>query len=168
MARGGVASNADDIAYASGLASQTFNTEANRLAQLSGSQFGPGAAASILQTGMQGRIGSQNAALSALTFPFYGGNSTTPGTTTPNNTGMPRTVAPPPGTFGATPPPYGQGGGSLNGDPTAPYGRDQNGNPIDPNAGYGPGYGDYAPTYDPNTDSGFDMTNYNFNDSVGG
>ncbi len=123
MATTGGVANSDDIAYASGLASQTFNTEANRLAQLAGSQFGPSAAAGMLQTGMLGSIGSRNAALSAMMFPFSGGsnnpvNKNPAPTTTP---GMPTGVAPPPGTFGAPPPGSipltGQGPGGL-GDQT--------------------------------------------------
>jgi len=147
MSKTGGVPRSDDIAFAGQLGAQTWNTEANRLAGLAGANISPSAMASLYGMGIQGSVNSRNAALQSMFYPFFaqngqgGGGPPTGGNTAPPPTGG---GGQPPPFAGAIRPPPGFGGGSLNGDPTAPYGRDANGNPIDPNGGYAPG-GDGTP-----------------------
>jgi hypothetical protein len=66
-----------------GLASQTWNQEANRLAQLAGSQFDPANAARMQMEGGKLQMDAQSNALGALMYPFGPGA----GGTTINNSG---------------------------------------------------------------------------------
>lgn len=96
MAKGGAVPNSDDIAFASGLASQTYNSQVAQLTQLSGANFSPQSAASILQTGMLGNIGAQTAAMNDMfagAFPPNNGNPN--GSPTGSPTGAPVTFTPP-------------------------------------------------------------------------
>jgi len=103
MTKSGTVTNADDIQYASQLGSQTYNNMVSQLSNLSGAQFGPGAAAAILQTGMQGNIQSQNAALQDMFYPF---GPSMGGTTVNNTSGGQGGGSPVPGqTPGFNPPP---------------------------------------------------------------
>lgn len=84
MGYGGTGTMADSLAaQASGLAQQTWNTEANRLAMLGGAQFDPSNAARMQMQGGQESIDAKNGALQALFSPFAGGA----GTNITNNTG---------------------------------------------------------------------------------
>lgn len=92
MASKGDVPTSDDIAFASGLAQQTYNSQVAQLTQLSGANFSPQSAASILQTGMLGGIGSQTAAMNDI----FGGlfpPQTSP-TGTPLTSGSPVTFSP--------------------------------------------------------------------------
>lgn len=143
MARKGGVSNSDDIAFASGLAQQTWNTEANRLSQLAGSQFGPQPAADMLKTGMEGSINARNQALQAMFYPFFSGQG---GST--SGSGAPRPPgSPPPGSFGAPP--------GMNINPGIPPGSWSNipDNTVPP--GYTPGNSDVPPATD--WTSGYDL-----------
>jgi len=66
---------------ASGMAAQTWDKEANRLAMLSGAQFDPAKAAMMQMEGGKLAVESQNKALDALFTPFRNGG----GNTTINN-----------------------------------------------------------------------------------
>lgn len=55
---------------AAGIASQTWNTEADRLAKLAGADFNPAYAAQAMMEGGKLSVDSQNAALAALFAPF--------------------------------------------------------------------------------------------------
>lgn len=59
-------SNTQDLNY--------LNNRIQQLTPLTGAQFGPGAAAGILGMGLQGMMGSQNAALGSLFYPFGASN----------------------------------------------------------------------------------------------
>jgi hypothetical protein len=59
-------SSKDVMDYASGLASQTWNTEADRLSRLAGSQFDPANAGNFLMQGGANKINAQNSALGAI------------------------------------------------------------------------------------------------------
>jgi len=69
---------------ASGMAAQTWDKEANRLAMLSGAQFDPAKAAMMQMEGGKLAVESQNKALDALFTPFRNGGGNT---TINNNTG---------------------------------------------------------------------------------
>jgi hypothetical protein len=60
----------DDMKFAQGLAEQTWDKEANRLATLGGAQFDPANAAKMKMQGGQLAIQSQNGALDAFMTPF--------------------------------------------------------------------------------------------------
>lgn len=86
MGYGGTGTMADSLsAQASGLAQQTWNTEANRLAMMAGAQFDPANAARMQMEGGQLAVNSQNAALAAMMYPFGPGAAN--GTTINNNNG---------------------------------------------------------------------------------
>jgi hypothetical protein len=60
----------DMMEFAQGLASQTFDREAQRLAGLAGAQFGPETAARLRMQGLDSSVRARNGALAALMFPF--------------------------------------------------------------------------------------------------
>ena len=65
------------------------------LMPLTGAQFGPASAASMLQTGLLGRMGSENAALGSLMFPFgasQGGNNSNSGGSNGGSSGIMNTI----------------------------------------------------------------------------
>lgn len=71
MGYGGTGTMADSLAaQASGLAAQTWNTEANRLAMLGGAQFDPANAARMQMEGGNLAVTSQNQALQSMFAPF--------------------------------------------------------------------------------------------------
>ena len=163
MTKQGGVTNADDIAYSQQLMAQYIPQREQQLAQLSGAQFGPGAAASLLQTGMQGSINSRNAALQAAMFPF-GGQANPGANGNPANTvapgGMPKTGGTPSVTSGGSTPPNfaipGSGGGA-NGDGGS--GVDVGTDPYGTTGGSG--------GYDGSWFTGGDGNMYQFNDTLG-
>ncbi len=73
---GAGSTNPDMMNYAQGLASKTYNDTIKQYSDQAGVGIGPSAAAGMLQTGLQGRMGAQNQALQALFTPFGPGNNT--------------------------------------------------------------------------------------------
>ncbi len=131
---GAGSTNPDLMNYASGLASKTYNDTIKQLQDQAGVGIGPGAAASILNTGMQGNIqaklgavNAQNNLISAFTQP---GGGTRNGSGAPTGTGAPgngspvsnwvqniiNSLKPGAGTAPIVP------GNSSGGDPTVPSG----------------------------------------------
>jgi hypothetical protein len=72
-------------AQASGLAQQTWNTEADRLGRFAGAQFDPAHAAQMQMEGGKLAVDSENNALGAMMYPF--GPGAGGGTTINNNNG---------------------------------------------------------------------------------
>lgn len=60
----------DLMEYGQGLASQTWNTEADRLSRLAGAQFNDADGARILMQGNDQEINARNGALAAMMYPF--------------------------------------------------------------------------------------------------
>ncbi len=91
---GAGSTNPDLMNYAQGLASKTYNDTIKQLQDQAGVGIGPGASASVLNTGMQGNIqaklgavNAQNSIIAGLTQPGQGTRTTGPGgatTTTPD------------------------------------------------------------------------------------
>jgi hypothetical protein len=100
---GAGSTNPDMMTFAQGLAQKTYNDTINQYSQQAGVNIGPSAAASILQTGMQGNIASQSNAVNALLSPFGPGNNTGGGNTVDTASVIKNLFggAQPPGTPGA-------------------------------------------------------------------
>ncbi len=84
---GAGSTNPDLMNYASGLASKTYNDTIKQLQDQAGVGIGPGAAASVLNTGMQGSINARLGAVNAQNNLISG--LTQPGGNTRNGSGPP-------------------------------------------------------------------------------
>lgn len=76
----------DQMEFAQGLASQTWDKEADRLGRFAGAQFDDSRAGEMLMRGNEQEIASRNGALAALMYPF-GMNSGPASITNNNNNG---------------------------------------------------------------------------------
>jgi hypothetical protein len=83
------------VDQASGMAAQTWNQEANRLAQLAGSQFDPARAAAMQMEGGRLKMQAQSNALGSLMYPFGpgagGGGGQNGGSGSPSRSALPTT-----------------------------------------------------------------------------
>jgi hypothetical protein len=78
------------VDQASGMAAQTWNQEANRLAMMAGAQFDPANAARMQMEGEKLRMEAQSNALGAIMYPFgpSGANTSDGGVTNPGRYGQ--------------------------------------------------------------------------------